>query len=123
MAQATEYMIAVESFVGELAGIEITVQKGYVAVSDNPIVQKFAKVFVPVVGGAEVVAKRRFDIERAAAAAQAKHVGDLRAARIAQGTRPDPSDDMTSEAAKKAVRANPDFELVHDQITGLVVGA
>jgi hypothetical protein len=118
-----EYFICVEGVIGELAGIEITVPRGFVATSDNPIAQKFAKVFVPVVGGAEIVAKRRFEIAQATEAARAKPRDDLRAARIAQGDRPDPADDLNVEAIKKAVKANSDLELVHDPQTGLVTGA
>jgi hypothetical protein len=123
MTQATEYWIAVESFIGTLAGIEVTVQQGFTATSDHPIVTRFAKFFVPIVGGEAIVNKRRFEIEQATGAMRTKQRDDLRAARIAQGSRPDSSDDAIAEAAKRAVKANPDFELVHDALTGAVVGA
>jgi hypothetical protein len=124
MTKDAEYWIAVDGFIGTIAGIEITIRAGFVAPSEHPYVREFGKFFVPLVQGAEqAIQNRRFEIDRAQAALQAKHNAELKAARIAQGDRADPSDDMIAEAAKRAARADRDVELVHDPITGLVTGA
>lgn len=122
MSKEPELYVAVESFVSSVPS-EIAIPRGMTLPGDHEVVKHHSKFFVPFNLGEQAIVSRRVEIEQAMERLREKQMADLRATRIAQGARPDPSDDMTAEGAKRAVQANGDLELVHDDRTGLVIGA
>jgi hypothetical protein len=113
-----ELMTAVFSF----AGSDHEVRKGFQLPSDHALVKRFPRFFVPVAAGEEAAVRRAGEIERETAALRDRQRDELRDARIAMGTKWAAEDDANVEACKKSVRANSDLQLVHDPLTGLVLG-
>jgi hypothetical protein len=113
-----ELVMAVISF----ANNEHSVARGLQLPPDHELVQRYPKYFIPVSAGDEAAIRRARDIEHATEAIQEKQRAELRAARIATGTRFAADDDAYTEQTKRQVRSNSDLELVRDPETGLVTG-
>jgi len=88
----------------------------------DPAVKANPRLWVPFAAGHRAIFQRRRELEQQAEVKQEQNREALRAERIRQGARPDPSDDVMATAAKKAVTENGDLELVHDPVTGQVTG-
>jgi hypothetical protein len=117
-----ELMIAAYSFVSDRP-YPLEVKRGLTLLSDDVIVTTHPKAFVPQSAGAQALGARANEMERAMEQLREKQREELRQARIRQGTKFDPSDDAVAESVKRRVRSDDELELVHDALTGIVIGA
>lgn len=116
-----ELMVAAFSFVSDVP-YAIEIKRGLTLLASDPIVQAHPKAFVPQSAGEQALVHRANQVQSAMESLRVDQMANLKAARIAAGSKFDGADDATVEASKKLARSDSTLELVHHEHTGLVIG-